>query len=361
MFGIFATRLLRCSYSKLHASNKWFSAGALKISNAKLKFEKLDRSLINVSGRQANEFLQGLITNDMRHLEEGNKSMYAVFLNLQGRILYDTIIYKNEEDNSFWIECDSAITLLLEKHLNKYVIRKKIDINVWEGHNVWALFNPKVICEQFVTDQNCVPNVLTNEVDDICRKLKIISFRDPRLALLGYRAIVPHTVNLESGMKLQNSGIYDMSYRSLRFNLGIAEGSVELPPGKCFPLEANCDYLHGISFHKGCYIGQELTARIHHTGVIRKRIMPLYFDNLPSSKFSPDTPIIEDSTKKIVGKLRGLEQSLGLGLLRIAEALKAQKLYVGDYSCSTIKPTWWPHEAPRDVKSVVVDAERVSV
>ena len=60
--------------------------------------------------------------------------------------------------------------------------------------------------------------------------------------------------------------------------LGVAEGGEDLPTGKCFPMEYNLDYLKGVSFHKGCYIGQELTARTHHTGVIRKRILPISLD-----------------------------------------------------------------------------------
>ena len=66
-------------------------------------------------------------------------------------------------------------------------------------------------------------------------------------------------------------------YKLLRYRLGVCEGSQEIPFDKVTPLEHNVEYMHGVSFHKGCYLGQELTARTHHTGVIRKRIMPLEF------------------------------------------------------------------------------------
>ena len=61
----------------------------------------------------------------------------------------------------------------------------------------------------------------------------------------------------------------------MRYKLGVCEGSEEIPTAKATPLEFNLEYMHGVSFHKGCYLGQELTARTHHTGVIRKRIMPV--------------------------------------------------------------------------------------
>merc|ERR1712198_771277 len=76
-------------------------------------------------------------------------------------------------------------------------------------------------------------------------------------------------------------------YKELRFRLGVGECPSELQSGKALPLESNVDYLHGVSFHKGCYIGQELTARTHHTGVIRKRIMPLILSTPISSESGP--------------------------------------------------------------------------
>ena len=66
-------------------------------------------------------------------------------------------------------------------------------------------------------------------------------------------------------------------YKLLRYRLGVCEGSQEIPFAKATPLEHNVAYMHGVSFQKGCYLGQELTARTHHTGIIRKRIMPLEF------------------------------------------------------------------------------------
>lgn len=96
---------------------------------------------------------------------------------------------------------------------------------------------------------------------------------DPRLNELGWRIFVPREKSNSFSPK-DIAISTESSYTKLRYALGVAEGVKELPSAACFPLESNGDYLHGISFHKGCYLGQELTARTHHTGVVRKRIMP---------------------------------------------------------------------------------------
>ncbi|CAH1979930.1 unnamed protein product [Acanthoscelides obtectus] len=134
-------------------------------------------------------------------------------------------------------------------------------------------------------------------------------------------------------------------YRYHRYNLGIGEGTQDHPPGNSLPLECNCDYLHGISFHKGCYIGQELTARTHHTGVVRKRLMPLCFSKVPS-EYPKEDAIIHET--KNLGKLRGIEGDVGLGLLRIEQTSKLEQIPVGDGLAKVKKPHWWPIEAVKN-------------
>ena len=112
------------------------------------------------------------------------------------------------------------------------------------------------------------------------------------------------------------------------------------------PLEHNVEFMHGVSFHKGCYIGQELTARTHHTGVIRKRIMPL--------EFSQENLILDGEQKiynengKNVGIIRGIQGKFGIGLCRVEECVSAQKLTVFDsIQVNVTKPNWWPQIAPK--------------
>lgn len=325
------------------------------------------RGILRVSGKEASFFLQGLITNDMRHLEEGAQSMYTMFLNTKGRVMYDTIIYKSKEDGVFLIECDKSALSHLQKHLKMFRVRRKIDVeNIEDELKVWVVFDPNM-ADTDETNISKMKNVLQGQIishtkeyviqETIIKAFEkdgddVIVCRDPRLSILGVRIVAPASEDIslkndESESVHQESML---SYRAFRYKLGIGEGVNDLPPENCFPLEANGDYLHGVSFHKGCYVGQELTARTHHTGVVRKRLMPIIFESLPQTELEINSPIHlpSGSNKVSLGKLRGVEGNVGLALLRIAEALDATKLKVLDVTAETMKPYWWPQEAPKE-------------
>lgn len=294
-----------------------------------------DRSLIRVSGPEVINFLQGLITNDMQHLSGGQTCMYSLFLNTRGRVLYDSIIYKTSEKDTVWLECDREASNSLQKHLKMYRVRRKIDIaDLGNEYSIYSVFN----LDQ--TGKTALPDV-TSKIDDL------IINRDPRISNLGYRIISKLNTNvaeqIKSVVNLTESKV--KSYRWLRYFLGVGEGVNDLPPGDCFPLECNCDYLHGISFHKGCYVGQELTARVHHTGVVRKRLMPIFFTKVPTSV--PEESIIQNESGNL-GKFRGFENDVGLGLLRIDKALGCLNFKIGDGVGTTARPNWWPTEAPKE-------------
>ena len=106
------------------------------------------------------------------------------------------------------------------------------------------------------------------------------------------------------------------------------------------------DYLHGVSFHKGCYIGQELTARTHHTGVVRKRIVPLTLSEELSDPLRDkleEVNVVTEKGKK-VGKIKRLEGRVGLGLLRLKESFEAESLFLEGLGVSVVRPGWWPAE-----------------
>ncbi|XP_011329721.1 putative transferase CAF17 homolog, mitochondrial [Ooceraea biroi] len=326
-----------------------------------------DKSVLRVSGNEASTFLQGLITNDMKHLDEGAPSIYTLFLNTRGRVMCDAIVYKTQESDSYYVECDSRIAAPLERHLKMYRVRRKIDIgHVEDQVAVWSMFDPT---EPF--------NVATTTNENGKRKLEGMIFpcgtisdkaskfigsitihQDPRLPDLGVRILAEAqidereiTKHFEHAVRLSDRA---ENYRAFRYKLGVGEGTCDLPPGKALPLEINCDYLHGVSFYKGCYIGQELTARTYHTGVVRKRLMPL--------TFHPPHPIetvrslaydekILDESGNVVGKFRGYAEKYGLGLMRINESLKAQRLSILDVNVQVSKPAWWPQEFQETVSA----------
>lgn len=328
-----------------------------------------DRSVLRVSGDDTSGFLQGLITNDMKHLDEGAPNIYTLFLNVKGRVLYDTIIYKSEEMNSYYVECDSQIAESLQRHLRLYRVKRKIDVeHVGDKINVWTMFNPT---ERFdgsitATDENGKRRLegmifpcgtLNSKASKFVDNVMI--HEDPRLPDLGLRILADSRIerreiigHLDSDMAPPRSESTD--YRAFRYKLGVGEGTRDLPPGKALPLEINCDYLHGVSFDKGCYIGQELTARTYHTGVVRKRLMPLAFDDVVDKPLAYDDKIL-DQSGNVVGKFRGHAGKHGLGLMRINECLGARQLSVSGVSMRATRPAWWPQESQREAASVVKD------
>ncbi|EFA03307.1 putative transferase CAF17 homolog, mitochondrial [Tribolium castaneum] len=302
-----------------------------------------NRSLIRVAGPDVSNFLQGLITNDIEHLSSGPGCMYTMFLNSAGRILYDAIVYRNSENNTYLVECDTKSADILQKHLKLYRVRRKIDItSLSDELKIYALFDTKNF------DLNSNQKLANPPLETPFKAHKeLLIYRDPRITNLGLRIIAKSDVNVPEQLGdnfnvTQNSS--SKNYRWLRYSLGVGEGVEDLPPGECFPLECNCDYLHGVSFHKGCYVGQELTARVHHTGVVRKRLMPLHFSKIPTKY--PDEKIVQENVS--LGKLRGIEGDVGLASLRIAKTLAFKELKLGDGVAVTSRPSWWPQEAPKE-------------
>jgi len=319
-----------------------------------------NRSILRVSGNEASTFLQGLITNDMKHLDEGAPNIYTLFLNIRGRVMCDAIVYKSEKNNLYYVECDSQIVDSLQRHLKMYRVRRKIDIeHVGDKINVWSMFGSikhldngatankmgKFKLEGMIFPCGTLNSKTSKFVDNV------MIYEDPRLPDLGLRILAESQIGRNEIIKHLDVDISSLEslgdYRAFRYKLGVGEGMHDLPTGKALPLEINCDYLHGISFHKGCYIGQELTARTYHTGVVRKRLMPLLFDNVIDKPFAYDEKILNESGN-VVGKFRGCVTKYGLGLMRINESLSAQQLNVSGINVRVVKPTWWPQESQKE-------------
>lgn len=285
---------------------------------SKPKLERLHhRSLIKIEGDGMYDYCQGLMTNDIFKLKTEN-SLFTVILNSKGRVLYDCLVYK--KDDHLLLECDKNDASDLIKYLKMYLLRRKLAIDILDNTSIWALFSS-------------TPTTV---------ELSSVSvFNDPRLPILGQRIISDKMSSFKNKLDLDDSD-NNFTYQQWRYTNGIAEGS-EFLKGQSFPLEMNCDYLNGISFNKGCYVGQELTARTYHTGVTRKRIMPLIFNDTPSDlDLNADVYCQSDlKSKRPPGKLRGFCGNVGIALLRIDECLKAEKLIIGNYTAKTFVPSWW--------------------
>ncbi|MGH6827580.1 MAG: YgfZ/GcvT domain-containing protein [Rhizomicrobium sp.] len=196
-----------------------------------------DRAVIALEGGQAREFLQGLVTNDVALLEPG-KGLYAALLTPQGKILFDFLIA--EGDGALLLDCAAASAGALVKRLNMYRLRARIEIALKPQLSVYAGLERRPA-------------------------ERAISFADPRLAALPRRSI---GAAAEMPDFLEGSA----PYHTERLKLGIPEGA-DFGSDKVFALDAGLEELHGVSFGKGCYVGQELTARMKHRGTAKKRIL----------------------------------------------------------------------------------------
>lgn len=314
------------------------------------------RSLIRVQGNEVIPFLQGLITNDMKHFERGSDSIYAMFLNKSGRILHESIIYKTSENDTFIIETDKKGSNDLCRHLRLFRVRRKIDIdNLDSDYSLWVLFqnykenndNTEDIFKINITKNDLkIENLNINE---------ILICIDPRVKFLGTRLILPKSLDNKSLSEIFKSenikrSTLDNDYKLHRYKLGVSEGIDEHQYNKILPFETNIDYLHGISFHKGCYLGQELTARTYHTGVIRKRIMPIKLTKPLNETNDSNSKEIQTPNGNVCGIIRGTKDLYCIAVMRIEKALQAQSLFINGESCTLIIPHWWPKELPNKMK-----------
>jgi folate-binding protein YgfZ len=203
-----------------------------------------DRALIAVNGAEARDFLQGLITNDMEACVAG-RAIYAALLTPQGKILFDFFVVPNGE-NRWLIDCAASRAGDLVKRLTLYRLRAKLDIAVRPDLAVAALWN---------------------DGGTIAAQGGAVLYPDPRLGELGFRGIGNKAV-LGEATRNTTSG----DYGAHRLKLGVPD-SADLPPDQVFALDAGFEELMGVSFKKGCYVGQEVTARMKHRASARKRFL----------------------------------------------------------------------------------------
>lgn len=193
-----------------------------------------NRSLLEISGSEAKKFLQGLVSNDVFKASASNL-IYAAMLNAQGRFLYDFFIF--EKDEKLMLDCSAAKRDEILKKLNFYKLRTPIEIKK--------------------NDELLVAQSFSNH-----------GFRDPRSDKLGHRFYASQNELIASDANLMSEDAYNF----LRIENKIPEGESDLTSEKSLVLEFNFDHLNAISYEKGCYIGQELTARTHYKGEIRKKL-----------------------------------------------------------------------------------------
>lgn len=337
------TSLVSCKCLSSVVRRSHHNAAAAAVSCQKLEH----RSLVQVCGTDILGFLQGLVTNDVKLLETDDSSVYAMMLNVQGRVLYDLILYRLKADKpTVLIECQHDVTSDLVNNLLRYKLRKKIDVtDVGSEFSVWSIFG----------EFHDMPDL------HVTNKDVIVNVNDPRHRSFGRRLLMPS--NVHAPVLLDYSSLSSGNYHSWRCQSGVGEGTTDFPPGQSFPLEANLDFMNGVSFSKGCYIGQELTARTNYTGVIRKRIMPLTISGQTQDVRAG--AVVINASGKECGKLRSVYGLHALGLLRIDDVVGKGKLHVQVEDCKvadaeTYIPSWWPMASDAVVQHAVARSERAT-
>jgi len=245
-----------------------------------------DRAILYVNGEDAKEFFQNLISNDVNKVSDTN-SCFTSLLSPQGKFLFEFIIIKHK--SGYIIDCEKPQVDELFKQLSVYKLRSKVEILNLSNEFVVAAFSH----EKFLT---------FNEAQDIpgftLKYREDPIFLDPRNKQLGARLII----NLEKlylslkKLELQDSNL--QNYYSHCHKLGIVPKDLNKLQNKLFGIECNYEELNGIDFKKGCYVGQENTARIKLKNKLSKRLLPI---NLVQGELTEGESIYQN--EKEIGKV----------------------------------------------------------
>ncbi len=246
-----------------------------------------DRALLQVTGEEAVGFLQGLISNDMGRLAEA-PAIYAALLTPQGKYLFDFLVVA--ADNGVLLDVEASRRSTLLQRLMLYRLRAKVELAPIDDQAVFVRF--------------------AEEPQPDVAPAGVRVFKDPRHPGLGWRVIGPAD---QASAWLATTGpeVSPTAYRQQRLDLGIAEGSAELVPDHALLLESGFVELNGVCFDKGCFVGQELTARMRYRATVRKRVLPVHLDG----PISPGTPILDGEVE--VGQVLASDGAEGLALVRL--------------------------------------------
>jgi hypothetical protein len=286
-----------------------------------------DRGVLEVSGADRRSFLQGLVSNDVQKLGP-DRALYAAFLTPQGKYLHDFFLV--EQGEVIQLEGERARLPDLLRRLSMFKLRAKVALaDVSETFAVAAAFGGDAGAKLG----------LPADLGAAAPFGDGIAYVDPRLAALGVRLILPREAGTraldEAGLARAEPADYDW----LRLSLGVPDGSRDLSVEKAILLEAGFDELNGVDWDKGCYMGQELTARTKYRALIRKRLMPVTVDG----------PLPESGTAvklgdQNAGEIRSGRGDRALALLRLDAVSEAARigapLVAGAARLTPTKPGW---------------------
>src|ERR1700716_375379 len=255
-----------------------------------------DRGVVKVSGEDARNFLNGLVTTDLTLLRPG-LGRFGALLTPQGKITVDFLVTEapSSEGGGFLIDCARALAQGLADKLGFYKLRAKVAVeNLSDNLGVLAAWDG---------DPAMKPD---------------LAFADPRNAALGWRILVPAELAQKVADLIGADLVDSAAYDAHRIASGVPRGGLDFMYGDAFPHETNMDRLHGVDFEKGCYVGQEVVSRMQHRGTARTRTVRVIVDG-PAPE--PGAAILAgDRTVGTVGSTAGHN---GLALIRIDRAADA--------------------------------------
>lgn len=260
----------------------------------------LSRGLLRIGGRDARAFLQGLATVDVGTVSRG-RTRYGAMLTPQGKFLHDFFIAAWE--GGLLLETEAARVEELKARLLRYRLRQQVEVESPAAPAVWAAW------EAGTVDALEAPG-------DTAPLGGGIAYADPRLAALGLRVIAPPQ-EAERWLKERGGAAApEQEYHMHRIRLGVPEGSGEMPVERALPRHYGLDLLGGVDFAKGCYVGQEVTARSKHRAELGKFIYRVEAEG----GALPVAGTAVERAGQAVGEIRASRGGVGLALLRVDAA-----------------------------------------
>jgi hypothetical protein len=258
-----------------------------------------DRGVVKVTGEDARNFLNGLVTTNMTQLAPG-LGRFGALLTPQGKIIVDFLITEapSGHGGGFLIDCPRPLAKGLSDKLGFYKLRAKVAVeNLSDSLGVIAAWGGEPAMK---------PD---------------LAFADPRDAALGWRVLAPQDLAQKVADLVGAELIDSAAYEAHRIATGVPRGGLDFMYGDAFPHETNMDRLHGVDFDKGCYVGQEVVSRMQHRGTARTRTVRVTLDGAPPEAGSPVL-----AGDKPVGTMGSTSGQNGLALIRtdrVTDALGA--------------------------------------
>ncbi|MDQ0324785.1 folate-binding protein YgfZ [Rhodopseudomonas julia] len=270
-----------------------------------------DRAVVLVAGPDAHNLLHNLVTCSMDEVESAGIA-YGALLSPQGKILFDFLIHRRDEGFAIDLRSEEAESFI--KRMTLYRLRAKVEISRDDGLAVFAAWG----------DGDVAPEAPA----------------DPRQAALGRRFVAaPDSVSADADLA---------AYHAHRIACGIPEGGIDFVFGDAFPHDAAMDSLHGVSFQKGCYVGQEVVSRMQHRGTARRRIVTI--EAVEAGNSLPESGAEIMAGERAIGRFGSSANGKGIGLVRLdrlAEALEQDlPVSAGRITVTAKLPGWatysWP-------------------